>query len=236
VKRHGTTSIRHASDIGILSPTTVIGHAILPDSHSWIRWHTRDDIRLLGEAGCSVAHCPTPFARYGHTLESFGKYRKAGVNLGIGTDTVPQNLIEEMRWATVLARIAAEDIRANEMADVFHAATVGGATALLREDLGRLAAGAKADLVLVDLKNPWMMPARDPLRSLIFHAADRAVRDVYVGGEAAVRDGRVLHLDQAGALDRLTAAQRRMEAAVPERDRRGRTSLEMTPLSLPSFE
>jgi hypothetical protein len=46
----------------------------------------------------------------------------------------------------------------------------------------------------------------------------------------------VLHLDQAGALDRLTAAQRRMEAAVPERDRRGRTSLEMTPLSLPSFE
>ena len=37
--------------------------------------------------------------------------------------------------------------------------------------------------MLVDLKNPWMMPARDPLRSLIFHAADRAVRDVYVDGE-----------------------------------------------------
>jgi cytosine/adenosine deaminase-related metal-dependent hydrolase len=138
-----------------------------------------------------------------------------------------------MRWATVLARIAAEDIRANEMADVFHAATVGGATALLREDLGRLAPGAKADVGLVDLQNPWMMPARDPLRSLIFHAADRAVRDVYVGGEAAVRDGRALHLDRAGALARLTDAQRRMEAAVPERDGRGRTSLEMTPLSLP---
>jgi len=155
------------------------------------------------------------------------------VNLGIGTDTVPQNLIEELRWATVLARIAAEDIRAVEMADVFHAATVGGARALLREDLGRLAPGAKADLVLVDLRNPWMMPARDPLRSLIFHAADRAVRDVYVGGERVVADGRVLTLDQAGALDRLTAAQRRMEAAVPARDARGRRSEEIAPLSLP---
>ena len=236
VRRHGVTPVQWAHQIGLGGPGSILGHAMFIDEHSWLHWWSRADISIMADAGTSVAHCPTPFARYGHTLEHFGKYRRAGVNLGIGTDTVPQNLIEEMRWATVLARIAAEDIRANEMADVFHAATVGGATALLREDLGRLAAGAKADLVLVDLKNPWMMPARDPLRSLVFHAADRAVRDVYVGGEAAVRDGRVLHLDQAGALDRLTAAQRRMEAAVPERDRRGRTSLEMTPLSLPSFE
>src|SRR4029450_10702371 len=122
----------------------------------------------------------------------------AGVNLGIGTDTVPQNLIEEMRWATVLARIAAEDIRSIEMADVFDAATAGGARALLREDLGRLAPGAKADLVLGDLKNPWMMAGGAPLRCLIFHAADRAVRDVYVDGARVVADGRVLTLDQAG--------------------------------------
>ena len=236
VRRHGVTPVQWAHQLGLGGPGSILGHAMFIDEHSWLHWWSRTDIALMADAGTSVAHCPTPFARYGHTLEHFGKYRQAGVNLGIGTDTVPQNLIEEMRWATVLARIAAEDIRANEMADVFHAATVGGATALLREDLGRLATGAKADLVLVDLKNPWMMPARDPLRSLIFHAADRAVKDVYVGGEAAVRDGRVLHLDQAGALDRLTDAQRRMEAAVPERDGRGRTSREMTPLSLPSFE
>src|SRR5258705_607916 len=168
----------------------------------------------MADSGTPVAPCPPPFARYGHALEHFGKYRRAGVNLGIGTDTVPQNLLEEMRWATVLARIAAEDIRATEMADVFHAATVGGAHALLREDLGRLAVGAKADLVLVDCQNPWMMPVRDPLRSLIFHAADRAVRDVYVDGERVVADGRVLTLDQAGALDRLTPAPQRLGSSV----------------------
>ncbi len=110
VKRHGTTSIRHASDIGILGPTTVIGHAILPDSHSWIRWHTKDDIRLLGEAGCSVAHCPTPFARYGIILESFGDYVRAGVNMAMGTDTTPHNMLEEIRKAGTFARIASRHV------------------------------------------------------------------------------------------------------------------------------
>jgi len=233
IRRHGKTPVQWAQDLGLLGPGSILGHALFLDSHSWVRWHTKSDLAILGDTGTAVAHCPTPFARYGHTLESFGKYRARGVNMGIGTDTVPQNMIEEMRWATVLARIAAEDIRANEMADVFHAATVGGATGLLRDDIGRLAPGTKADLVLVDLHNSWMMPVRDPLRSLIFHAADRAVRDVYVDGEKVVGNGRVLTLDQAGALERLTAAQRRMEASVPARDARGRRSVEITPLSLP---
>jgi cytosine/adenosine deaminase-related metal-dependent hydrolase len=139
-------------------------------------------------------------------------------------------MIEEMRWATVLARISAENIRSTEMADVFHAATTGGAQCLLRDDIGLLLPGAKADLVLVDLRNPWMVPVRDPLRSFIFHAADRAIRDVYIDGEKVVANGRVLTLDQDGTLERLTAAQQRME--VPERDERHRRSAEIAPLSL----
>ncbi len=80
-----------------------------------------------------------------------------------------------------------------------------------------------------------MMPVRDPLRSLVFHAADRAVRDVYVDGQRVVANGRVVTLDRAGALERLTAAQRRMEDAVPQRDSRGRRSEQITPLSLPTL-
>ena len=186
----------------------------------------------MAETGTSVAHCPTPFARYGHMLEDFGKYRRAGVNMGIGTDTVPQNMIEEMRWATVLARIAAEDIRSTEMADVFHAATAGGARALLREDLGRLSPGAKADLVLVDLRNPWMMPARDPLRSLIFHAADRAVRTVLVDGEVVLKDGEPVHLDARVAMAKLAEAQARMIRDAPKIDYAQRPGDTISPLSL----
>ncbi|MCI0546327.1 MAG: amidohydrolase family protein [Candidatus Rokubacteria bacterium] len=233
VRRHGITPVQWAHALGLTGARSILGHAIFTDEHSWLHWWSRRDLGLLAETGTTVAHCPTPFARYGQTLESFGKYRRAGVNMGMGTDTVPQNMLEEMRWATVLGRIAAEDIRALEMADVFHAATAGGAAGLGREDIGRLVAGARADLVLVRLDNPWMVPVRDPLRSLIFHAADRAVRDVYVDGEPVVKEGRVLTLDQAGALARLTDGQRRMEATVPERDPRRRRSTEITPLSLP---
>jgi cytosine/adenosine deaminase-related metal-dependent hydrolase len=78
-----------------------------------------------------------------------------------------------------------------------------------------------------------MMPARDPLRSLIFHAADRAVKDVYVAGRRIVADGKVTTLDHAGAAERLAEAQARMLAATPGRDYRGRTADEIAPLTLP---
>ena len=118
------------------------------------------DLELIAKTGSSVAHCPTPFARYGQIMENFGDYLRAGVNMGLGTDTAPHNLVEEMRKAAVLARIAARDISTVTTGDLLHAATVGGANALMRDDLGRIAAGKKADLVLVDMALPQMRPAR----------------------------------------------------------------------------
>jgi cytosine/adenosine deaminase-related metal-dependent hydrolase len=233
VQRHGVSPIQWAADIGVLTPGTFVGHGIFIDEHSWLHWWSRRDLQLLAEAGTSVAHCPTPFARYGQMLEHLGRYLRAGVNVGIGTDVSPHNLLEEMRWAAVLARIAARDVTAVSTADVFHAATVGGARALGREDLGRLAPGAKADLVLVDLSDLGMRPARDPLRSLVYTAADRAVRHVYVDGIRVVDDRRVLTLDRGAAVQRLEAAQRRMLDAVPSRDHAGRTADRIAPLSLP---
>jgi cytosine/adenosine deaminase-related metal-dependent hydrolase len=231
--RHGITPVQWAHDIGILNRNTILGHAIFIDEHSWLRWHTHQDLGILAETETSIAHCPSPFARYGQTLEDFGRYRKAGVNIGMGTDVAPHNLIEEMRLAATLARVAAEDISATSLTDIFHAATVGGALALGRTDIGRLEAGAKADLVLVDLKNPWMMPARDPLRSLVYTAADRAIHKVFIDGLLVVDRGRVLTLDHGAALEALTEAQARMIAAVPRYDWAQRRADELTPLSLP---
>jgi len=94
----------------------------------------------------------------------------------------------------------------------------------------------KADLVLVDLNCPQMQPARDPLRSLVYHAADRAVRDVFVDGRQVVADGQVTTMDEAGACARLRAAQQRMEALAPSRDYRRRSAAEIAPLSLPLAE
>ena len=233
IRRHGKTPVQWAHEIGILGHGSILGHSIFIDTHSWVRWDTDRDVALLAETGTAVAHCPTPFARYGHVLENFGAYRRAGVTMGFGTDCAPHNLVEEMRKASILALVAARDIRASGAADVFHAATAGGATALMRDDLGRLAPGMKADLVLLDLTQPQMQPARDPLRSFIYHAADRAVCDVFVDGQQVVAGGRVTTLEQAAAGARLRAAQERMEAQTPSRDYLGRSAAEIAPLSLP---
>lgn len=233
IHRNGITPVQWANKIGILGNNTLLGHAIFIDEHSWLHWHTKTDLPLLADTGTSIAHCPSPFARYGQTLEDFGRYRRAGVNIGIGTDVAPHNLIEEMRLAATLARVAAEDITTTSLTDIFYAATAGGAQALGRPDIGRLEAGAKADIVLVDLKNPWMRPVRDPLRSFVYTAADRAIQQVYVDGVLVVDRGKVLTLDHAAALDALTDAQGRMVAAVPRYDWAGRDAEQLAPMSIP---
>ena len=232
-RRHGTTPIRYLAEQGLLTPRTILAHAIYVDTHGWVTWSRSEDIGLIAQSGASVAHCPTPFARYGAVLESFGRYRRAGINLAIGTDTTPHNMLDEMRWAAVLGKVADGNLDAVMTADVFHAATVGGARALGRDDIGRLAPGARADLVLVDLDHPSMQPCRDPLRVLLFHAAERAVRDVYVDGEMVVSQGRVLGLDHAGALKALAAAQVRSQAGVAGRHWSGKGAEAIAPHALP---
>ena len=232
-RRHGLSPIQWAESIGLLGPHTILGHGLFIDEHSWVQWHTKRDLSVLADTGTSVAHCPTPFSRYGQTMQDFGRYVRAGVNMSIGTDTFPHNMLEEIRTAAVFARIAAEDINTLQIGDVFTAATVGGANALERDDIGRLAPGAKADIVVVDGHHVDMRPLRDPLRSLIFSAADRAVRDVYVDGEMVVENGKTRHLDPDSAADILTEAQVRMEKDCPNLDFAGRSSLEIAPLSLP---
>lgn len=235
IRRHGVTPIQYAAGLGILGPNTVLGHALFIDEHSWIRWSTSTDLSLLAASGCTVAHCPTPFARYGHTMESFGSYVRAGVKMALGTDTIPHNMLEEIRLAGTLSRIAARHVHDVSTSMLFTAATVGGAGAMLRSDIGRLHSGCKADFVVIDLATPDMQPTRDPLRSLIFYAADRAVKDVWVAGCQLVKAGEILTLDHAGAAAALSIAQEEMLRGTGQRDRRGRSAEQIMPLSLPKF-
>ncbi len=232
-RRHGLTSIQWLEKIGFLGPNTIISHAIFVDSHSWVRWHTKRDLDALAESGSSVAHCPQVFLRGGMLLEDLGDYLRRGINVGLGTDTYPHNFVNEMFLAVTLARVAAENVETLSTADVLDCATINGARALKRTDIGRLEAGAKADLVLIDLKDPEMRPLRDPLRSLVYSAKERPVRDVYIDGKQVVRDHKVITLDHAGALDRLEAAQARAFEKAPSLDWAKRSMEEISPLSLP---
>ena len=230
VRRHGCTPIQWMDQIGILTDRTIIGHGIFLDHHPWLHWPTRQDMGLLAERGATVAHCPTVFMRRGIALNTLGGYLKAGVNMGIGTDTYPHNLLDEMRNAATVARAVAGTVADLTTADIFEAVTVGGAKALRRDDIGRLKPGAKADMVLVDLKNQAMRPMREPLRSLMYVAAERAVRDVYVDGQLVVQNGKCLTIDLDAELEALEAAQIRSMDRVPSIDYAGRSADEMAPM------
>ncbi|HYC64718.1 MAG TPA: amidohydrolase family protein, partial [Reyranellaceae bacterium] len=233
IRRHNMTPIQWADHLGLLDERTLLAHCILLDEHPQIRWHTRKDLDLIAEAGASVAHCPQPFARYGLAMDHVGRYRARGVNVGLGTDCAPHNLIEEMRLAIHAGRLMSEDIRTIDTAGIFEAATFGGARALGRDDIGALAPGMQADIVLVDLNHPLMQPVRDPLRSLVFHAADRAVRTVLVQGEVVLSEGEPVHLDPKAAMATMAEAQEKMFRDVPKHDYAGRSGDAISPLSLP---
>ncbi len=231
-RRHGFTPIGWLHEQGLLDDRAIIGHGIFPDDHPSTPWHTRRDLDILAETGTTVAHCPTVFARRGITLKHLGRYKRTGVNMGIGTDTYPHNMLDEMRLAAYLARTQATDPRSITTTELFEAATVGGARALGRPDIGRLAPGCRADFVLVDITHPQMRPARDPVRSLIYAAGDRALRAVYVDGQQVVKDGEVLTIDYRAAAEHLHESQKRVAEQVPQHDWAHRTAEKIAP---PSF-
>jgi cytosine/adenosine deaminase-related metal-dependent hydrolase len=233
LRRTGETAPVMLERMGILGPDLILGHCIFLDHHSWTRQRSRDDLTRLARSGTSIAHCPVTFARSGMTLESLGAYRRAGVNVGIGTDSYPFNMLEELREALICSRVSGRSVFDLDTGGLFSAATIGGAKALGRDDIGRLKSGAKADLVLVDLSHPAMQPIHDPLRNLIHCAAERAIRDVYVDGQAVVKDRRVVKLDYDGAVRELQDAQKRACRRAEQDDPQGRSLPSLAPFSLP---
>ena len=229
VRRHGKTPIEWLHSIGVLGPDLVIGHGIFLNDHPQIHYPHSNDFELLRDSGAMVAHCPTVFARRGMVMNSIGRYMNAGITVGIGTDTFPHNMLDEIRLVCYLARVFTMNYKMGTTRHAFEAATIGGAKIIRRPDLGRLAPGAKADFSLVDMSHPYMQPSHEPVRSLIYSAGDRAIRHVYVDGQQVVKDGKVLTVDVETAIAGLVEAQRKRLATVPQRDWAGRTADQLAP-------
>jgi 5-methylthioadenosine/S-adenosylhomocysteine deaminase len=232
--RHGKTPVAWLAELGFLGPRTILGHAIIVGGSSWTN-HPAGDVRIMGETGCSVAHAVWVFARRGVPMESFARYREAGVNMSLGTDTNPQSVIEAMRWAAVLSKTMERNAQATTAAHVFDAATLGGARALGRDDLGRIAVGAKADVVLWKGRSWGMTPLRDPVKNLVYNATAEDVERVWVNGRLVVDGGRVLAADERAILDALQAGGDRMWPRMKEFDWAGRGTDELSPQTYPEW-
>jgi 5-methylthioadenosine/S-adenosylhomocysteine deaminase len=196
VRRAGTTPVQYLAELGMLGDHLILGHCIFVGGHSWLAYPDPEDLRLLAESGTVVAHCPWVFARRGIALESFARYRAAGVRMCLGTDTFPQNMLHEMRVGATVAKLVDGDTTATTAADLYHAATVGGADALGRADLGRIAPGAQADIVVFRTDTLSMSPVRDPIRNIVYNAERGDVSRVVVAGRDVLVDGRVEGLDE----------------------------------------
>src|SRR5262249_7849696 len=146
-----------------------------------------------------------------------------------GTDTNPQSVIEAMRWAAIGSKIVERDTEATTAADAFDAATLGGARALGRDDLGRIAPGAKAALVLWKARSWAMTPLRDPVKNIVYNATAEDVDRVYVNGRVVVDHGTVLAADEAKIFASLQAGGDRMWPRMQSADWAGRTADQLSP-------
>lgn len=222
-------------DNGLLGPDLLIPHAVFVGGSRGNPDGDLRDLERLAASGATVIHCPMATNRFGGLLESFGRYRALGINLALGTDTYPPDMIRVMDSAVIMARTADQRSDAVDPADIFRAATLGGAKALKRDDLGRLAPGALADLVIIDLSDPRVGAIDDPIRSLLLHGIGANVRTVIINGRIVMEDRVLPKVDAAAMHARVQTYHAAMKAAYSERDYLRRPIDQLFPASFPQL-
>ena len=188
--------VEYLAETGILGPLTTLGHMAITGGHSRVDYPRGDELKLLAESGATVGHCPHKCAKMAFAMESFDQYVEAGIRIGLGTDTYPLDIISEMRYASLISRLVDRNASGARPAAVFNAASIGGADALGRSDLGRLAPGAKADVVIINLRTTRYGPARDPVNALVEYGSGADVETVIVNGEIVIDKGRSTRIDE----------------------------------------
>lgn len=194
VQEHGMTPIELLNSVGMLKPTLNIGHANFISNNPKMNYSGGDDLSLMGENAVSISHCPINIVRRARALDSWKKYKEAGVNLTIGSDTYPRDMLMNMREASYHGKVMSNDLRAASSAEVFHAATVGGADSLGRTDIGRIEKGARADLVFVKIGRDDVLrygPIWDPIRSMVECGIGDDIDTVIVNGVIRMKNGKI---------------------------------------------
>ncbi|WP_369787966.1 chlorohydrolase family protein [Rouxiella sp. WC2420] len=184
----GRSSLQVLADFDLLHKKMLLPHGQYLGGKSATRDSITRDIRLLVESQANLVLCPLVSGRHAKYLEQYLPLREAGVTMGLGTDTFPPDMLANMHLGTILSRVVTQNVQAASAADYYRMATLGGAKALGREDLGRLCAGAQADITLISLDEPAMGQIFDPITALVINGNGRDVRGVIIAGEKVVWD------------------------------------------------
>ena len=210
---HGTTPIQYVDGLGVFDVPVIAAHCV---------YATDEDIRLMAEKGVSVALNPKSNMKLGNGFAPAQKFLDAGINVCLGTDGCGSNnslnLFSEMNVASLVYKGATEQAQCVSAADVLRMATLNGAKAIGREgELGVLAEGALADVILVNLNEPQFMPANNIVSGLVYSAKGSEVDTVIVDGTVLMENRKLTTIDEAKVFEECRAIMERLDAQVQER-------------------
>jgi 5-methylthioadenosine/S-adenosylhomocysteine deaminase len=236
VREHMMTPIELLEDLGMLRPTMNIGHGNFIADNPNLNYARSRDLELMGKSGSTISHCPINIVRRARVLDNWAKYQDAGVNISIGSDTYPRDMIMNMRTASYMGKVMGHSYFAATGGEVFEAATLGGARSVGRDDLGRLAPGALADIIIIDLSGGNTLrygPVRDPVRSVVDCGVGDDVDTVIVDGKICMQGGVIPGVDFRQIRADTQAASEAIWATLPDWDPLGRTADEACPHCYP---
>jgi 5-methylthioadenosine/S-adenosylhomocysteine deaminase len=195
--RWGQTTIERAAAVGLLDLPVLAAHCV---------WVSDADIQLLAEAGVTVVHNPVANMILASGVCPLASLRQAGITVGLGTDGAAsndsQNMLEAVKAAALLQKVARLDARAITSRDVLTMATLEGARALgLGTDIGSLEPGRRADLVRLGADRPGLANVHDPYQQVVYCTSPADVADVWVDGHRRVADGRLVDHDLSALVE-----------------------------------
>ena len=168
VEKYGMTPAGFFESAGVFDLPVTAAHCV---------WLTDEDIELLAERQVFVSHNPASNLKLGSGVMPYGKIRARGIKISLGTDGAASNnnlsILSEMRLAALLHKGVSGDASAAPASEMIECATVNGAMAQGREDCGRIAAGYRADAILINLDDVNILPVADPASAVVY-CADRA--------------------------------------------------------------
>ncbi|MBI9088679.1 MAG: amidohydrolase [Desulfobacterium sp.] len=188
----GRSVVEYLDDLGIIDETTLLVHCV---------WIDDSDIAIIKKRGAGVAHCGESNMKLASGIAPVPGMMDAGIPLGLGTDGSASNnnldLFQEMDMVSKLHRVACSDPGVMTAQQVVTLATLGGARALgLDRKIGSLTRGKRADIILVNLKKPHLVPVYNPFVSLVHGAKGSDVTHVMVAGRIRVENGKLTARDR----------------------------------------
>jgi len=191
-KNFGMTPFEFIQSVGLAGPGSLFAHMV---------WLTDSDIRRVARSGSNVAHCPSSNLKLASGIPKIPEMLRAKVNVGLGCDGAPCNntydMIREMKLAAVIQKARLLDPQVMPAADVLEMATVNGARAMgLQAQVGSIEVEKRADLALIDLRKPHLVPHRDIISAIVYSAMGSDVDAVLVDGRVVLNHGKVTTIDE----------------------------------------